>query len=153
MIYINLSINFQINLQMAINQEFKNYIDRICYDYRVSQAEVAQQSGLNPTYLSQIMNGKRPFTEKTKDKIEFAFPTPSYNQNVENSVVHGNVHQDNRKYYSDSPDVLKAQISQLETVISDKEEQVRTLTEQVRTLTSSLAKKDEQISKLIEKIK
>lgn len=153
MIYINLSINFQINLQMAINQEFKNYIDRICYDYRVSQAEVAQQSGLNPTYLSQIMNGKRPFTEKTKDKIEFAFPTPSYNQNVENSVVHGNVHQDNRKYYSDSPDVLKAQISQLETVIADKEEQVRTLTEQVRTLTSSLAKKDEQISKLIEKIK
>lgn len=138
---------------MAINQEFKNYIDRICYDYRVSQAEVAQQSGLNPTYLSQIMNGKRPFTEKTKDKIEIAFPTPSYNQNVENSVVHGNVHQDNRKYYSDSPDVLKAQISQLETVISDKEEQVRTLTEQVRTLTSSLAKKDEQISKLIEKIK
>ena len=138
---------------MAINQEFKNYIDRICYDYRVSQAEVAQQSGLNPTYLSQIMNGKRPFTEKTKDKIEFAFPTPSYNQNVENSVVHGNVHQDNRKYYSDSPDVLKAQIDTLERAIHDKEEQVRTLTEQVRTLTSSLAKKDEQISKLIEKIK
>ena len=160
MIYIILSINFQINLQMAINQEFKNYIDRICYDYRVSQAEVAQQSGLNPTYLSQIMNGKRPFTEKTKDKIEIAFPTPSYNQNVENSVVHGNVHQDNRKYYSDSPDVLKAQIDTLERAIQDKEEQVRTLTEQVRTLTeqvrtltSSLAKKDEQISKLIEKIK
>ncbi len=153
MIYINLSINFQINLQMAINQEFKNYINRICYDYRVSQAEVAQQSGLNPTYLSQIMNGKRPFTEKTKDKIEFAFPTPSYNQNVENSVVHGNVNQDNRKYYSDSPDVLKAQIDTLERAIQDKEDQVRTLTDQVRTLTSSLAKKDEQISKLIEKIK
>ncbi len=153
MIYINLSINFQINLQMAINQEFKNYINRICYDYRVSQAEVAQQSGLNPTYLSQIMNGKRPFTEKTKDKLEFAFPTPSYNQNVENSVVHGNVNQDNRKYYSDSPDVLKAQIDTLERAIQDKEDQVRTLTDQVRTLTSSLAKKDEQISKLIEKIK
>ena len=65
----------------------------------------------------------------------------------------GNVHQDNRKYYSDSPDVLKAQIDTLERAIQDKEEQVRTLTEQVRTLTSSLAKKDEQISKLIEKIK
>ncbi len=139
---------------MALNQEIKNLIDAICYEYRLSQSEVAQKANVNPTYLSQVINGTRSFTDKMKDKILSAFPdfNTSNIQTVEYSTVHGNVTQDNRKYYSDSPDVLKQQINQLEKVIQDKEEQVRTLTEQVRTLTSSLAKKDEIIEKLVEKL-
>ena len=138
---------------MAINQEIKNLVKDICDKYHITQKELANRIGKDSNYLSDVVNGRYKNVEKIKNAILSTFPQDANIQNVENSVVHGNVHQDNRKYYSDSPDVLKAQISQLETVISDKEEQVRTLTEQVRTLTSSLAKKDEQISKLIEKIK
>ncbi|MCR4800129.1 MAG: hypothetical protein K5860_06440 [Bacteroidales bacterium] len=145
---------------MAINQEIKNLVKDICDKYHISQKELANRIGKDSNYLSDVVNGRYKNVDKIKNAILSTFPQDANIQNVENSVVHGNVHQDNRKYYSDSPDVLKAQISQLETVISDKEEQVRTLTEQVRTLTeqvrtltSSLAKKDEQISKLIEKIK
>ncbi len=145
---------------MAINQEIKNLVKDICDKYHISQKELANRIGKDSNYLSDVVNGRYKNVDKIKNAILSTFPQDANIQNVENSVVHGNVNQDNRKYYSDSPDVLKAQISQLETVISDKEEQVRTLTEQVRTLTeqvrtltSSLAKKDEQISKLIEKIK
>lgn len=138
---------------MAINQEIKNLVKDICDKYHITQKELANRIGKDSNYLSDVVNGRYKNVEKIKNAILSTFPQDANIQNVENSVVHGNVHQDNRKYYSDSPDVLKAQISQLETVIADKEEQVRTLTEQVRTLTSSLAKKDEQISKLIEKIK
>ena len=138
---------------MAINQEIKNLVKDICDKYHISQKELANRIGKDSNYLSDVVNGRYKNVDKIKNAILSTFPQDANIQNVENSVVHGNVHQDNRKYYSDSPDVLKAQIDTLERAIHDKEEQVRTLTEQVRTLTSSLAKKDEQISKLIEKIK
>ena len=138
---------------MAINQEIKNLVKDICDKYHISQKELANRIGKDSNYLSDVVNGRYKNVDKIKNAILSTFPQDANIQNVENSVVHGNVHQDNRKYYSDSPDVLKAQIDTLERAIQDKEEQVRTLTEQVRTLTSSLAKKDEQISKLIEKIK
>lgn len=137
---------------MAKNQELKNLLNKIKYEKDLTQAEIAQLVGVGKTYMSDMLNGRVPFSDNMKEKLEKLM---EHNTVIGNENIVGKISSsiDARKYYSDSPDVLKQQIEQLESTIEDKEEQVRTLTEQVRTLTSSLAKKDEQISKLIDKIK
>ena len=144
---------------MAKNQELKNLLNKIKYEKDLTQAEVAQLVGVGKTYMSDMLNGRVPYSDNMKEKLEKLL---EHNTVIGNENIVGNISSsiDARKYYSDSPDVLKQQISQLEQTIQDKEDQVRTLTDQVRTLTdqvrtltSSLAKKDEQISKLIDKIK
>ena len=123
--------------------------------------QIAKATGLSDSTIKNYITGK---TKPTKTNLE-AISRYFQNANIGNSnVIITNVNNsgyiDSRVYSSESPDVLKHEISKLDSIIVDKEEQVRTLTEQVRTLTeqvrtltSSLAKKDEQISKLIEKIK
>lgn len=137
---------------MPKNQELKNLINKIKYERDLTQADISKIIGVGKTYISDMLNGRVPYTDSIKEKLEGLLEHNSTIIGNENIVGNVSSHIDARKYYSDSPDILKAQICQMETVISDKEEQVRTLTEQVRTLTSSLAKKDEIIAKLVEKM-
>lgn len=66
------------------------------------------------------------------------------NNNINNSGVIGikNSTIDNRQYYSDSPDVLRAQIDQLERLIEEKEARIAEKDKQI-------AEKDKQIAALI----
>lgn len=116
--------------------------------------QIAKATGLSDSTIKNYITGKTKPTKTNLEAINRYFQNANIgNSNVIITNVNNSGYIDSRVYSSESPDVLKHEISKLDSIIVDKEEQVRTLTEQVRTLTSSLAKKDEQISKLIEKIK
>ena len=57
------------------------------------------------------------------------------NSNLENSPI------DNRHYYSDSPDVLRAQIDLLDERIKEKDAQIKEKDAQIKQLLDILAKK------------
>lgn len=54
---------------MAINQELKNLIELIKYSKRLKQAEIANSIGVKPTYLSDMINGRVPFSSSIKEQI------------------------------------------------------------------------------------
>jgi hypothetical protein len=64
----------------------------------------------------------------------------------EKSTVHAPTTVDNRQYYSDSPDVLRAQIDKMEDIMREKDERLREKDERLR-------EKDEYIQELRETIK
>ncbi|MCQ2959576.1 MAG: helix-turn-helix domain-containing protein [Bacteroidales bacterium] len=121
--------------------------------------KIAKATGLSDSTIKNYITGATKPTPANLKILENYFN----NSKIENSVIVNNINNsgyiDSRIYDSNSPDVLKAEISKLDSIIADKEDQVRTLTDQVRTLTdqvrtltSSLAKKDEIIEKLVEKL-
>ena len=65
--------------------------------------------------------------------------------NTASVVINGNEncnnHIDNRQYYSDSPDVLRAQIELLDERIKEKDAQIKEKDAQIKTLLDILAKK------------
>ncbi len=72
------------------------------------------------------------------------------NNKVVNSgiIVRGNnngnsIHQDNRQYFSDSPDVLRAQIDMLDERIKEKDAQIKEKDAQIK-------EKDAQIKQLLD---
>ena len=76
---------------------------------------------------------------------DFFSKTPNITQNV--TTNNGNVVGiDNRHYYSDSPDVLKAQIEVLEERIKEKDSQIKEKDSQIK-------EKDSQIKELLNILK
>ena len=61
-----------------------------------------------------------------------------------------NPHIDNRQYYSDSPDVLRAQIDTLNERIKEKDAQIKEKDAQIKEKDAQIKEKDAQINKLIE---
>lgn len=57
--------------------------------------------------------------------------------------VKGSIHADNRQYYSDSPDVLRAQIDEKDRLLQEKEERIKEKDAQIK-------EKDAQINKLLD---
>lgn len=58
---------------MAINQEFKNLISRIKYEYSLNQSQIADSLGVKKTYLSDMINGRVPYNESMQKKIHEVF--------------------------------------------------------------------------------
>ena len=56
---------------------------------------------------------------------------------------------DNRQYYSDSPDVLKAQIEILDERIKEKDAQIKEKDAQIKEKDAQIKEKDAQINKLL----
>lgn len=54
---------------MAVNQELKSLIELIKYSKGLKQSEVANQIGVKPTYLSDMINGRVPFSSSIKEQI------------------------------------------------------------------------------------
>ena len=65
------------------------------------------------------------------------------NKNVLQNVKNSKVHIDDRKYYSDSPDVLRVQIEEKEERIKEKDAQIKEKDAQIK-------EKDAQIKQLLE---
>ena len=64
------SSNFNGNISyMAVNQELKSLIELIKYSKGLKQSEVANQIGVKPTYLSDMINGRVPFSSSIKEQI------------------------------------------------------------------------------------
>lgn len=58
---------------MAINQEFKNLISRIKYEYSLNQSQIADSLGVKKTYLSDMINGRVPYNETmSKKSVRFS---------------------------------------------------------------------------------
>jgi uncharacterized protein (DUF3084 family) len=63
--------------------------------------------------------------------------------NGENLLENSTINQDNRHYYSDSPDVLRAQIDILDERIKEKDAQIKEKDAQIK-------EKDAQIKQLLD---
>jgi transcriptional regulator with XRE-family HTH domain len=71
----------------------------------------------------------------------------------DNNVQTGNnSNVDNRQYYSDSPDVLRAQIAEKDLLLKEKDERLREKDERLREKDERLREKDEYIAELKELI-
>lgn len=57
-----------------MNTEFKSLIGDIKYKYDLTQAQIAEKLGITRTYISEIINGRAPFSDALRDRIEETFP-------------------------------------------------------------------------------
>ena len=116
----------------------------------LTQADLAAYLGVSQPFLSQIEKGNSPLPAEYLDKI---LSHPGWDVSmlvggINHSVViagndnhHNNI--DNRHYYSDSPDVLRAQIELLDERIKEKDAQIKEKDAQIK-------EKDAQIKSLLE---
>lgn len=72
---------------MAINQEFKNLINRIKYEYSLNQSQIADRLGIKKTYLSDMINGRVPYNETMSKKISDIFPFASNEQSSHSKTI------------------------------------------------------------------
>jgi hypothetical protein len=63
--------------------------------------------------------------------------------------VRGGISADNRQYYSDSPDVLKAQIDERDRLLAEKEVRIKEKDAQIKEKDAQIKEKDAQINKLL----
>ena len=72
---------------------------------------------------------------------------------INNSGIIKNSTIDNRSYYSDSPDVLRAEIDKLDRIIAEKEERIKEKDAQIKEKDAQIKEKDAQIKTLLEILK
>ena len=129
----------------------------------LSQARFAQLVGVSSGYVNAIRRSIQP---ATLHKITMQFPeldagwlltgegemlkgnVQKVGDNTSGVVINGNNHLsnspiDNRQYYSDSPDVLRAQIDILDERIKEKDAQIKEKDAQIK-------EKDAQIKQLLD---
>ena len=121
-------------------------------DLGISQAEFAKLLGVTQKTVSNWEMGK----VIPESKLEML-------NNISNTRIVGsiintgdNCNNDNRQFYSDSPDVLKKQIEDLERTIAErerllaeKEERIKEKDSQIKEKDSQIKEKDSQINTLL----
>lgn len=133
--------------------ELRNFL----YMNRISQDEVAKYLGVKRQTINNwcnkdVLTGK--ILTKAKQVIEhFSAIKPDKIATFNDSglVINGDsndvdIQNDHRQYYSDSPDVLRAQIDLLNEWIKEKDEQIKEKDAQIK-------EKDAQIAKLLDILK
>ena len=129
---------------------------------RISKAEFARIIGVSSSYIAAMRKSIQP--DKVA-KISASFPDLNIqwlmtgegtmiqnNQSIgngasgvvitgQNRLNNSTINQDNRRYYSDSPDVLRAQIDLLDERIKEKDAQIKEKDAQIKQLLDILAKK------------
>lgn len=58
---------------MAVNQDIKKLIERIKYEHRINQSEIAARLDVSKTYLSDIINGRAPLNDAFIERIRTSF--------------------------------------------------------------------------------
>lgn len=124
----------------------------ICTNH-IKQVELAKFLGISEGSISNLVKGRNNLSEEhfakllSNDKgwdISMFQHDGIFVQSGDNSVVIngsnkvGNI--DNRHYYSDSPDVLRAQIAILDERIKEKDAQIKEKDAQIKSLLEILAK-------------
>ena len=56
-----------------MNQEFKGIIADIKHKYSLTQAQIAERLGVSRPYISEVINGRAPFNDTLRTKIEEVF--------------------------------------------------------------------------------
>ncbi|MBQ3712112.1 MAG: hypothetical protein II891_06930 [Bacteroidales bacterium] len=130
----------------------------------------ASQLGINPQVFYDLASGKvKRLNPQISTRIKTMHPEVSVGWLItgEGSMFEGNSAQnngsglvingnnninspiDNRHYYSDSPDVLRAQVEQMDNLLKEKEERIREKDAQIREKDAQIREKDAQIAKLL----
>lgn len=65
---------------MPINQEVKKRISELKYKLGITQADIAKQLGIKSTYLSDVINGRAPFSKQLESKIRLLLEQSSGTQ-------------------------------------------------------------------------
>ena len=114
---------------------------------KVSLNKISKATGLSNSTLKNYVEGKTKPTKANLSVLETYFSDNfgDFSQNSGNMVVGNNKNCsiEQKQYYSDSPDVLRATIELLEERIREKDAQIREKDAQIR-------EKDAQINKLLE---
>ena len=139
---------------MISTEEFKLLLQQIKVQEKLNQSEIASKLGVKSTYLSDMANGRVPVTESVIKGLSELFHIKCMNQSISGNVIsHSTVTQDNRSYYSDSPDVLRAEIDKLDRIIEEKEERIKEKDAQIKEKDAQIKEKDAQIKTLLEILK
>lgn len=118
------------------------------------QKDLAQFLGVTESSISTVANGKGNLSESNLDKIltnKKGWDVSMFSRGERNLTVGGDVSGvivngdnspvDNRQYYSDSPDVLRATIDLLDERIKEKDAQIKEKDAQIKQLLDILAKR------------
>ena len=132
----------------------------------ISQVELASYLETSRPFISMVEQGKSklPYdkylrlmnNDKGWDVSMFHSHSVNVGDNSSGVVVNGdNVHSpiDNRHYYSDSPDVLRAQIDLLDERIKEKDAQIKEKDAQIKEKDAQIKEKDAQIKEKDAQIK
>jgi transcriptional regulator with XRE-family HTH domain len=113
---------------------------------------IAQKTGITEQTILNYRNRKTFPTNANAKLLEYFFKDEQQNieqktnigSNIISSGNKGTISApiDNRQYYSDSPDVLRATIDQMGFIITEKDERIREKDERIR-------EKDERIKELM----
>lgn len=57
-----------------MNTDFKSRLARIKADYSLTQEQIAKELGVSRPYMSAVANGRYPYSESLKQKIDSCFP-------------------------------------------------------------------------------
>ena len=131
----------------------------------LDQSEVAEYLGVSRAQVSMIERGKSKLTNENLRKLivnpygwEISMLPKDPLSAVNSVVINGsneikNSTIDNRHYYSDSPDVLRAQIDLLDDRIQEKEERLKEKDAQIKEKDAQIKEKDAQIKEKDAQIK
>ena len=112
----------------------------------LKQYELADFLCVTESAISNLVNGKSGLSEEKLIKIlgndrgwDVSMLKPGLSSVIGDNntgviVNSNNVHQDNRQYYSDSPDVLRAQIDLLDERLKEKDAQIKEKDAQINRL-------------------
>lgn len=108
----------------------------------LSLYRISKDTGLSYSTLKNYVNGSTNPTKANISTLKAYFEKKSVENGDKNSKMNGNVvvgndnngNIDNRQYYSDSPDVLRAQIDLLEERIKEKDAQIKEKDAQINSL-------------------
>lgn len=137
---------------MPINQDFKNIIIRIKYEFNLNQSQIAERLGVKSTYLSDMINGRVPYNESMEKKIHEVFHI-SKDKNMNYGQNFGSIGGNNRSTYNNAgntsnedTEFLKQKIELLELRLKEKDDIIQAKNETIET-------KNEIIENLKAKIK
>jgi transcriptional regulator with XRE-family HTH domain len=128
-----------------------------------NRRDLAEKMGYTESSFSQILNGKVNLSDRFIKKLakmderlnsewlligegSMLRETPSIKQKITgsgNTTIGNAGNVDLRKYNSDSPDVLRAQIDEKDRLLNEKEERIKEKDAQIK-------EKDAQINKLLD---
>ena len=154
-----------------MDKNFANLCGRLSYlinNKNITPYTIWKETGISQATLSNILNGKtKNISRKNLEILSKYFKVEkewlrSGNGSIYNSgnqinanEINGNITQtlDNRQYYSDSPDVLRAEIDKLDRIIAEKEERIKEKDAQIKEKDAQIKEKDAQIKEKDAQIK
>lgn len=111
-----------------MNQELKKTIGTIKVAKGITQSEIATAIGVKPTYLSDMINDRVPYSASMKKRIYEIYsdclPAP-------NDAPPTEQHGDNKSVFARTVDYLLGQICEKDEIIAQKDAIIKELNEKL----------------------